>query len=59
MRYKAGLALVLVTLVLAATSPAVAHHAVQAAFDQDKQATLTGTLSKVMWINPTCGGSWT
>ena len=29
-----------------------AHHAVQAAFDQDDHATLTGVLTKVLWINP-------
>jgi hypothetical protein len=29
-----------------------AHHAVQAAFDQDDHVTLTGVLTKVLWINP-------
>lgn len=51
MRYRVGAALMAGGLVLAAM-PAVAHHAVQAAYDQDKQATITGTLTKVMWINP-------
>ena len=32
--------------------PAFAHHAVQAEFDQDKKATITGVLTRVLWINP-------
>ncbi len=32
--------------------PAFAHHAVQAEFDQDKKATITGVLTKVLWVNP-------
>ena len=32
--------------------PVFAHHAVQAEFDQDKKATITGVLTKVLWINP-------
>ena len=32
--------------------PASAHHAVQAQFDQNKLATLTGVMTRVMWINP-------
>lgn len=51
MRFKIGATLTLGGLLMAAI-PAVAHHAVQAQFDQDKQATITGTLTKVMWINP-------
>jgi len=34
------------------TVPLAAHHATQAEFDKDKRATLTGTLTKVMWVNP-------
>ena len=37
-------------LVLAA--PASAHHSVQAQFDVHKTFTITGTVSKVEWINP-------
>jgi hypothetical protein len=29
-----------------------AHHAVQAQFDQDNVATITGVMRRVMWINP-------
>ena len=31
---------------------ATAHHAVQAEFDQNKKATITGVLTRVMWVNP-------
>ena len=37
-------------LVLA--TPLVAHHSVPAVFDEGKQITLTGTISKIDWINP-------
>ena len=33
-------------------APAAAHHAVQAQFDQDNLATLSGVMTRVMWINP-------
>jgi len=29
-----------------------AHHALQAQFDPDKSLTLTGTLTKIDWVNP-------
>ena len=32
--------------------PVFAHYAVQAEFDQDKKATITGVLTRVLWINP-------
>lgn len=35
-----------------AAGPASAHHAVQAQFDQDNLTTITGTMARVMWINP-------
>jgi hypothetical protein len=41
----------IVVLVVAAR-PALAHHAVQAEFDQNKKATITGVLTRVMWVNP-------
>ena len=33
-------------------APLSAHHAVQAQFDQDNLKTLTGVMTRVMWINP-------
>jgi hypothetical protein len=32
--------------------PIAAHHAVQAEFDQNKRATITGVMKRVMWVNP-------
>jgi len=37
---------------LGLAAPAFAHHAVQAEFDQDKKATITGVLTRVLWVNP-------
>ena len=39
-------------LVLAAAAPIEAHHSVSGQFDVAKPMTLTGTISKVDWINP-------
>ncbi len=33
-------------------APVSAHHAVQAQFDQDNLATISGKMTRVMWINP-------
>jgi hypothetical protein len=38
--------------VLLAALPALAHHAFEAEFDQDKRITVTGVLTKVDWVNP-------
>src|SRR5579863_8770414 len=51
MRTKLAMALVSTGLLLAAV-PAWAHHAFGAEFDIDKPIKLTGTLTKVEWINP-------
>ena len=51
MRTKIAVALVITGLLLAA-APAWAHHAFGAEFDIDKPIKLTGTLTKVEWINP-------
>ena len=51
MRTKLAMALVSTGLFLAAV-PAWAHHAFGAEFDIDKPIKLTGTLTKVEWINP-------
>ena len=37
---------------LAASIPALAHHAVSAEFDRNKPITFTGTVKKVDWMNP-------
>ena len=34
------------------SGPASAHHAIQAQFDQNRLATLTGVMTRIMWINP-------
>ncbi len=35
-----------------AAGPVSAHHAVQAQFDQNNVTTITGVMTRVMWINP-------
>ena len=40
-----------VTLI-AVSAPLVAHHSFEAEFDRTKQVTLTGTVTKVEWMNP-------
>ena len=39
-------------LALSGLSPVAAHHSVPGQFDLSKPMTLTGTISKVDWINP-------
>jgi hypothetical protein len=51
MRQTFSRVIVLAVLMVAGV-PVFAHHATQAEFDKDRRATLTGTLSKVMWVNP-------
>jgi hypothetical protein len=38
--------------ILVMASPALAHHAVQAQFDVNKTLTISGTVSKIEFINP-------
>jgi Family of unknown function (DUF6152) len=49
MRIKLLMSLV---LLVAFAAPAFSHHAFAAEFDRDKQFTVTGTVSKVEWMNP-------
>ena len=51
MRHKISTILIASLLLLAAGS-AWAHHSPSAVFDMSKEFTLTGTLTKVDWINP-------
>ena len=43
---------VLAAGVLCAGQPALAHHPFAAEYDANKPVTLTGTLSKLEWVNP-------
>jgi Family of unknown function (DUF6152) len=55
MHYKNSTAVVgsaLLILALFMVGPASAHHSVQAQFDIHKTFTVSGTVSKVEWINP-------
>jgi hypothetical protein len=45
-------AILIATAMLLAAAPAPAHHSPSAVFDMSKEFTLSGTLTKVDWINP-------
>ena len=51
MRHKFSATLIAIALLLAA-GRVWAHHSPSAVFDMTKQFTMTGTLTKVDWINP-------
>jgi len=41
-----------ILLIVALTTPILAHHSVSAEFDSTKPVTLTGTVANVDWMNP-------
>lgn len=51
MRKFAGFVIAGVSLVAAAV-PAMAHHSFAAEYDSNKPVTITGTVTKVEWMNP-------
>ena len=51
MRYPAFAAAVILFVTLAAASPQ-AHHSPSAIFDMSKKVSVTGTLTRVDWVNP-------
>jgi Family of unknown function (DUF6152) len=49
---KAKLGLIVAVLGLCSAVPAIAHHGFDTEYDQSKKLTLTGTVTKVSWMNP-------
>jgi hypothetical protein len=49
---KSGTLLACVIVCVAAVAPAQAHHSFAAQYDREKPITLTGTVTKVEWMNP-------
>jgi hypothetical protein len=52
MKFKAGIGMLSLFGLLAWAAPAMAHHSFTAEYYPDKNITLTGTLTKVEWVNP-------
>jgi hypothetical protein len=52
MKFKLTLLAVAACAVLVYSTAAVAHHAFAAEFDRNKPLTLTGTVTKLEWMNP-------
>lgn len=52
MRATVAVAFLVTVGLMAAATPATAHHAFSAEFDADMPVTLTGTVTKMEWVNP-------
>ena len=49
---RTSLSMVIVGVGLLTAAPAWAHHSFAAEFDEKQPITLTGTLTKMEWVNP-------
>jgi DNA/RNA endonuclease YhcR with UshA esterase domain len=52
MKFKTGTCILSLLSILVCAAPALAHHSFTAEYYSDKNVTLTGTLTKVEWVNP-------
>jgi hypothetical protein len=52
MKIKTATGILSLLGLLASAAPALAHHSFTAEYYSDKNVTLTGTLTKVEWVNP-------
>jgi hypothetical protein len=52
MRHRSLSVLCVLAALLAASAPAAAHHSFSAIFDAAKPVTITGTVTRVEWMNP-------